>query len=437
MLVKRIHGLFPDQETLETDYEVLEKIRFLLIPDYTPAKEIPLGEDVFAQRQEHRIIRLRKRIKALKQANSELTEDLDTKSLEIEEKNAHMKMLEQGIAESNEQIAALEKGMKQIGARVAEIQAARASEVDAMQEHLLSELDTLRKQKDTEIEELKNNFAEREGALAREQREQKKAMKKRERELLAQLQTERDHLEQTKLHCDRMLNGLRGKLEKAQEKEAGAVSKFHQVQGELQELQAESTRLAVENRMATLKLKAAEERSARAESATEARHKLALMKAESEAENKHEAVKSECELRISKLLVGICERFNEFCDFSRPISEGIVHETLDRDLRFYKQELGVLDELKHQFEADESADLRYKLDKKLRASVQKAPPPVEVRHVQVDATRVIPTQRLLITIAAAVHRMQKLSGHLSGTIWGEGGARPVMDRSFPLLLVVE
>jgi hypothetical protein len=45
------------------------------------------------------------------------------------------------------------------------------------------------------------------------------------------------------------------------------------------------------------------------------------------------------------------------------------------------------------------------------------------------ATIIVPTQRLLIIIAAAVHRMQKLSGHLPGTMWREGRGHHVMERS--------
>jgi hypothetical protein len=66
LLVRRIHRLFPDQESFESDHEVLEKVKFLLIPDYTPAKEVLLCEDALAQKRENRISRLQKRIKVLR-----------------------------------------------------------------------------------------------------------------------------------------------------------------------------------------------------------------------------------------------------------------------------------------------------------------------------------------------------------------------------------
>jgi hypothetical protein len=269
---------------------------------------------------------------------------------------------------------------------------------------LQSQLEELKTEKETEIERLKAAGETEKQETQKNHRTQHLRLKKQIRTLATQLSAEQQRCESSKSHYEGLLAELNAQVVASRGREAAAVSKTAELQLQLAECQAEIAKPNVTVRVAQLKHKASEEKTARVESTLEVKHRIAIAKLESEIHAKIEALKIDHQNDLSRVFVAVCRELKDFCDFTRPITEQSVFETLDRALHGYQTEHALIDQMKREFQVDDGTELCYAITQRIaQAAILAGSPNVrEIRHVHVDAEWQSWANRLALVVTGRV-----------------------------------
>jgi hypothetical protein len=407
-LLQQIHALFPEQDGFVTDSEIVEEMRGLLGLHVTVYEPITLSESPAFTVQEERIVKLKKVVACLKGKVNELMQVAEQQTAEAVRNATELQDVKESLHIASNQVCILEARVTELTDELRESNAAHASQsaevVAEFEQKLQCQLEELKKEKETEIEQLQTAGETERQAIEKAHRTNHRILKKQVRTLSGQLSVEQQRCETVKSHYESLLAELNAQVAASRQKEAAAVSKTTEVQLQFAECQAEISKLNVTVRVTHLKLKASEEKTARIESTLEMKHRIAIAKLESETDARIEALRIEHRNDLSRVFVADCRELNDFCDFSRPITEKTVFETLDRAVRSYQTSHTLIDHLKQEFEVDDGNELRYAIAQRISHAVVPValPEPREVRHIQIDPEWQVWANRIAVLITGRV-----------------------------------
>lgn len=130
-------------------------------------------------------------------------------------------------------------------------------------------------------------------------------------------------------HYEKIQDELREKASDARQAEAEAKDEVTKLSNESSELKSVISSLRVDNKMLQMKLNSMEDKTKREKELVENQTKMILLSKETEHQAKLDEAKSVWASHMHNFLVLICEKFKDYVDFNKPISEESVAGLLD------------------------------------------------------------------------------------------------------------